>query len=284
MLVKCGGRVEGTSSPSLIADRLVVPGIEAGWLSHAGRVRKQNEDAAAVVALPVDRGVFVVISDGMGGHAGGEIASRLVCDRLLQSVEALGANQSPRERYETLCSAIREADGAVRTVAADQLHLSGMGATVVAAAVTPRSVLHAYVGDSRLYLFRDGGRVYRTQDQTVVEVLRQLGQVREADMGTHSQRNQLLACLGGSSAHSRCEVAPPWLDDAAQQEAALALEPDDTLVFCSDGLSGQVSEAMIAQILSASKQSAPQMATRLVEAALAAGGADNITVGVVKIT
>ncbi len=284
MLVKCGGRVEGTSSPSLIADRLVVPGIEAGWLSHAGRVRNQNEDAAAVVALPVDRGVFVVISDGMGGHAGGEIASRLVCDRLLQSVEALGANQSPRERYETLCSAIREADGAVRTVAADQLHLSGMGATVVAAAVTPRSVLHAYVGDSRLYLFRDGGRVYRTQDQTVVEVLRQLGQVREADMGTHSQRNQLLACLGGSSAHSRCEVAPPWLDDAAQQEAALALEPDDTLVFCSDGLSGQVSEAMIAQILSASKQSAPQMATRLVEAALAAGGADNITVGVVKIT
>ncbi len=284
MLVKCGGRVEGTSSPSLIADRLVVPGIEAGWLSHAGRVRKQNEDAAAVVALPVDRGVFVVISDGMGGHAGGEIASRLVCDRLLQSVEALGANQSPRERYETLCSAIREADGAVRTVAADQLHLSGMGATVVAAAVTPRSVLHAYVGDSRLYLFRGGGRVYRTQDQTVVEVLRQLGQVREADMGTHPQRNQLLACLGGSSAHSRCEVAPPWLDDAAQQEAALALEPDDTLVFCSDGLSGQVSEAMIAQILSASKQSAPQMATRLVEAALAAGGADNITVGVVKIT
>ncbi len=284
MLVKCGGRVEGTSSPSLIADRLVVPGIEAGWLSHAGRVRKQNEDAAAVVALPVDRGVFVVISDGMGGHAGGEIASRLVCDRLLQSVEALGANQSPRERYETLCSAIREADGAVRTVAADQLHLSGMGATVVAAAVTPRSVLHAYVGDSRLYLFRDGGRVYRTQDQTVVEVLRQLGQVPEADMGTHPQRNQLLACLGGSSAHSRCEVAPPWLDDAAQQEAALALEPDDTLVFCSDGLSGQVSEAMIAQILSASKQSAPQMATRLVEAALAAGGADNITVGVVKIT
>ncbi len=284
MLVECGGRVEGTSSPSLIADRLVVPGIEAGWLSHAGRVRKQNEDAAAVVALPVDRGVFVVISDGMGGHAGGEIASRLVCDRLLQSVEALGANQSPRERYETLCSAIREADGAVRTVAADQLHLSGMGATVVAAAVTPRSVLHAYVGDSRLYLFRDGGRVYRTQDQTVVEVLRQLGQVPEADMGTHPQRNQLLACLGGSSAHSRCEVAPPWLDDAAQQEAALALEPDDTLVFCSDGLSGQVSEAMIAQILSASKQSAPQMATRLVEAALAAGGADNITVGVVKIT
>ncbi len=284
MLVECGGRVEGTSSPSLIADRLVVPGIEAGWLSHAGRVRKQNEDAAAVVALPVDRGVFVVISDGMGGHAGGEIASRLVCDRLLQSVEALGANQSPRERYETLCSAIREADGAVRTVAADQLHLSGMGATVVAAAVTPRSVLHAYVGDSRLYLFRGGGRVYRTQDQTVVEVLRQLGQVPEADMGTHPQRNQLLACLGGSSAHSRCEVAPPWLDDAAQQEAALALEPDDTLVFCSDGLSGQVSEAMIAQILSASKQSAPQMATRLVEAALAAGGADNITVGVVKIT
>lgn len=276
--------MERTSSPPLIADRLVVPGLEAGWLSHPGRVRKQNEDAVGAAALPLDQGVFIVISDGMGGHAGGEVASRLVCDRLLQSVEALTVNQSAHERYETLCSAIREADHAVRAVAADHLQLSGMGATVVAAAVTPRSVLHAYVGDSRLYLFRDGGRVYRTQDQTVVEVLRQLGQVREADMGTHSQRNQLLACLGGSSAHSRCEVAPPWLDDAAQQEAALALEPDDTLVFCSDGLSGQVSEAMIAQILSASKQSAPQMATRLVEAALAAGGADNITVGVVKIT
>lgn len=276
--------MERTLSPSLAADRLGVPGLEAGWLSHTGRVRKQNEDAIGVAGLPGQHGVFVVISDGMGGHAGGEIASRLVCDRLLRSVEALSLGQSPRERYETLCSAIREADRAVRTAAADQLHLSGMGATVLAAAVTPRGVVHAHVGDSRLYVFRGGRRLYRTQDQTVVEVLRQLGQLLEVDMGAHPQRNQLLACLGGSAAQSRCEVAPPWIDDVPQQEAALALEPDDTLIFCSDGLSGQVSEGTLAQILSARECSAPQMAARLVEAALAAGGADNITVGVVRVS
>ncbi len=276
--------MERTSSPPLIADRLVVPGLEAGWLSHPGRVRKQNEDAVGAAALPLDQGVFIVISDGMGGHAGGEIASRLVCDRLLQSVDALTTNQSAHERYETLCSAIREADRAVRAVAADHLQLSGMGATVVAAAVTPRSVLHAHVGDSRLYVFRRGSRVYRTQDQTVVEVLRQQGHVPEADMGVHPQRNQLLACLGGSATQSRCEVAPPWLEGTSQQEAALALKPNDTLLFCSDGLSGQVTEMMITEILSTDGQSAPQMAARLVKAALEAGGADNITVGVVKIT
>lgn len=276
--------MERTSSPSLEADRLVVPGLEAGWLSHLGRVRKQNEDAIGVAGLPGRHGVFVVISDGMGGHAGGEIASRLVCSRLLGSVEALSSGQSPRERYETLCSAIREADRAVRTAAADQLHLSGMGATVLAAAVTPRGVVHAHVGDSRLYVFRGGSRIYRTQDQTVVEVLRQLGHLPEADMGAHPQRNRLLACLGGAAAQSRCEVAPPWLADAPQQEAALALEPDDTLVFCSDGLSSQLPEGSLARILSAREWSAPQTAARLVEAALAAGGADNITVGVVRIT
>lgn len=271
-------------TPSLVADHLVVPGLEVGWLSHLGRVRTQNEDAIGVAVLPGRHGVFVVVSDGMGGHAGGEIASRLVCDRLLRSVEALSADQSPRERYETLCSAIHEADRAVRAAAAEQLHLSDMGATVLAAAVTPRGVVHAHVGDSRLYLFRRESRVYRTQDQSVAEVLRQLGQLGEADIGTRAQRNHLLACLGGSIAQSRCEVAPPWREDGPQQEAALVLEPDDTLVICSDGLSGLVPEEIIAQVLSASEHSVPQMAARLGEAALAAGGTDNITVAVVTVT
>lgn len=267
-----------------MADRLAVPGLEAGWLSHVGRVRKQNEDAIGVAGLPGRHGMFIVLSDGLGGHAGGEIASRLVCDRLLRSVEALSPDQSPRERYETLCSAIREADRAVRMAAGDQLHLCGMGATVLAAAVNPRGVVHAHVGDSRLYVFRGGSRAYRTQDQTVVEVLRQLGRLSEADPGAHPQQNQLLACLGGSAVQSRCEVAPRWVDDAPRQEAALALEPGDTLVFCSDGLSSQVPEGTIAGIVSARELSSPQMAARLVEAALAAGGADNITAGVVRIT
>lgn len=268
-------------SPSLVADRLVVPGLDAGWVSHRGRVRKRNEDAIGVAGLSGRQGVLVVISDGMGGHAGGETASRLVCERVLRSVGAVSAGPSPQARYEALCSAIREADGAVRAAAAEQLHLSGMGATVLAAAVTPRRVVHAHVGDSRLYLFRRGSRWYRTQDQTVVEVLRQLGHLEEAAMKTHPQRNQLLACLGGSG--SRCEVAPPWVDETPEQEAALELEPDDTLVFCSDGLNAQVSEDMIAQVLSASERSAPRMAARLVEAALESGGEDNITVGVVTV-
>lgn len=276
--------MKGASSPPLNTERLVVPGIEAGWLSHGGRVRKQNEDAIGVASLPEGHGVFAVISDGMGGHAGGEVASRLVCDRLLRSAEALVANRSARECYDTLCSAIRDADEAVRAAAADQLHLSAMGATVLAAAVTPRRVVHAHVGDSRLYVFRGASRVYRTQDQTLVEVMRQAGQLSEEDMTTHPRRNQLLACLGGSAAQSRCEVAPPWLEDAPRQEAALTLEPDDTLVLCSDGLSGQVPDGMLARILSAEGQSAPVLAARLVEAALAAGGADNVTVAVVRIT
>lgn len=270
--------------PALAAERMAVPGLEAGWLSHPGLVRTQNEDAIGVAGLPGRPGMCVVVSDGMGGHAGGEIASRLVRDRLLRSVEGLSAERSPRERYETLCAAIREADRDLRGAASDRLGLSGMGATVLAAAVHAREIVHAHVGDSRLYVFRNGRRLYRTQDQTVVEVLRQLGRLQEGDLLGHPQRNQLLACLGGSATQSRCEVAPPWRDQAARQEAALVLEPNDALVLCSDGLSGQVPEEVLAGIVSAGEQSAPQMAARLVEAALAAGGADNITVAVVKVT
>ena len=87
-------------------DRVTLPGLEVAWATHTGRVRQHNEDAIGVVPLLKDGGVFVAISDGMGGQAGGEVASKIARDRLLQSVEALSPECSLRQQYAVLRDAL----------------------------------------------------------------------------------------------------------------------------------------------------------------------------------
>ncbi len=265
-------------------DRVTLPGLEVAWATHTGRVRQHNEDAIGVVPLLKDGGVFVAISDGMGGQAGGEVASKIARDRLLQSVEALSPECSLRQQYAVLRDALLDADRLVRASAAADLSLTGMGATALAAAVTPSRAVHLYTGDSRLYHFRGKNRLFRTQDHSVVEVLHQLGQLEESAMQSHPQRNLLLSYVGGGGRQGGCDLSPKWKEDATRQEFELELEPGDALLLCTDGLHGLVPESTLADAVSQlADRSVSDIVTLLTETALSAGGTDNVTLAVVRV-
>ncbi len=266
-------------------DTLTLPGLEVAWVTHTGLVRAKNEDAIGVAPLAGKSGVMVVVSDGMGGQAGGEVASRIVRDRLMQSVAYVSPDRPLLARFEALRQALDEANRLVRAKADAQLDLSGMGATALAVVVTPRTALHLHIGDSRLYHFRDGQRLYRTQDHSVVEVLRQVGHIGEADMQSHPSRNRLLAFLGGGESAISVEAAPKWREGQGGQEAELTLATGDVLLICTDGLNAVIGEDTLAGLMSRpSARSARDVADQLVRAALGAGGADNVTVAVVRVT
>ncbi len=263
---------------------LAVPGLEVAWVTDTGRVRERNEDSIGVAPLRDNSGLFVVVSDGMGGQAAGDVASQIVRDRLLQSAEVLSPRHPLGQWYGAIREALLDADRLVREATGVNLHLHGMGATAVVAAVTPTAALHLYVGDSRLYHFRAGKRLYRTQDHSVIEVLRRVGQIQESEMQSHPQRNVLLSFVGGGDRKARFEIAPQWNDGVPRQEAALGLAPGDTLVLCTDGLNSLVGEELLATMLSDAGQCpAAEVATRLTDAALGAGGTDNVTVAVVRV-
>ncbi len=263
---------------------LTVPGLEVAWVTDTGGVRERNEDSIGVAPLRDNSGLFVVLSDGMGGQAAGEVASQIVRDRLLRSVEVLSPRHPMGQWYGAIRDALADADRLVREATGDDLHLHGMGATAVVAAVTPTAALHLYVGDSRLYHFRAGKRLYRTQDHSVVEVLRRVGQIQESDMQSHPQRNVLLSFVGGGGQKAQFEIGPKWHDGVPQQEAELVLALGDTLILCTDGLNGLVGEESLATMLSdAGQRPAAEVATRLMDAALGAGGTDNVTVAVVRV-
>ncbi len=266
-------------------ESLTLPGLEVAWVTHTGLVRAKNEDAIGVAPLAGKSGVLVVVSDGMGGQAGGEVASRIARDRLIQSAGSVSPDRPLLARFQALRQALDEANRLVRARADAQLELSGMGATALAAVVTPRSALHLHVGDSRLYHFRHGQRLYRTQDHSVVEVLRQVGQIGEAEMQDHPSRNRLLAFLGGGDSAVSVEATPGWREGTEGQEAELTLATGDVVLICTDGLNAVIGEDRLAEMMSRTNaRSARDVTDQLVRAALGAGGADNVTVAVVRVT
>ncbi|RME01553.1 MAG: serine/threonine-protein phosphatase, partial [Deltaproteobacteria bacterium] len=232
-----------------MADRLTVANLDVAWMTDVGSVRENNEDAVEVTKLPEDSGVLIVVSDGMGGHAAGEVASRIVCDRMIEAAGELTPDRPRSERFAALLAALYDADHKVRAEAQKDPSRAGMGATVVAAAVTPKSALHLHTGDSRLYQFRGGKRIYRTQDHSLVEVLHQTGQITEAEMEEHPVRHLLFSSIGGGNDTIPVEVSPKWEEDAQEQEAELSLEPGDLLLLCSDGLNGVLGEDRLAELI-----------------------------------
>jgi protein phosphatase len=214
-----------------------------------------NQDALGM--LPA-RGLAVV-ADGMGGHAAGEVASRIARDRIVHEIE----------RGSGLVSAIRAANAAVREAALDVPSQRGMGTTVVAAQIDePRSAATvAWVGDSRAYLWRAGELRRVTRDHSLVQRLIDRGEITPAEAERHPERNVLVRCLGFET---------PEVD-----AVALSLERDDLLLLCTDGVTGELSDARVAAILAAT--GSPQAAAdALIDAVVAKQGADDATVIVVR--
>ena len=234
--------------------------LRSGSASDVGRVRAVNED------LALDELTLFAVADGMGGHAGGEIAARTAIDTL----QAEFARQPSAEGLE---SAVHEANRAVWERGHADEALRGMGTTLIAAALVATAdgdrLVLANVGDSRAYRLHGDELVQLTTDHSVAEELVARGELSEEEAAVHPHRHILTRALGVASevAVDVWEVLP---------------EAGDRFLLCSDGLTNEVAADQIAEVLSSSPD--PQEAAEsLVAMANRAGGNDNITVVVLDV-
>jgi len=227
--------------------------LDAFALSDQGCIRTNNEDYCAVRP---DLGLYVV-ADGMGGAKAGEEASRLAVDTMVEWIEA-----SPRRDSQVLLQAVEEAHRRVMAASRSDASLQGMGTTLLAALEIGEELSIVSVGDSRAYLFDGAVLQAITQDQTWInEVGRSLG-LDEESLRNHPMRHVLTMAIGATS--------PLTINYYAIRLAAQGM-----LLMCTDGLHGVVPENAVEQILQ--EGTLETQCRRLIEAARAAGGPDNIT-------
>lgn len=234
--------------------------LRSGSASDVGRVRAINEDRA------LESLSLYAVADGMGGHAGGEVAART-------AIDALQAAFASSPSGEGLVEAVRRANGAVWQRSLADPDLRGMGTTLIAAALVPgedgdRLVL-TNVGDSRAYRYNSGKLEQLTVDHSVAEELLARGELTEEEAAIHPHRHILTRALG---------IAP----DVDVDVWEISPTEGDRFLLCSDGLSNEVSGERMAAALSSSRD--PQeIAEELVVLANEHGGSDNITAVVVDV-
>jgi protein phosphatase len=247
------------------------PGIELAGLSDVGCQRKNNEDRYSYWEPVSDeefrrKGRLAIVADGMGGYEGGQEASGIAVETV-EEVYAGTLNDDPRS---LLNAGFRAAHQRIQEQASKNLVLHGMGTTCTAIALLGNTLHFAHVGDSRLYLVRDGSISALTRDHSYVNRLVEDGLLSAEEAESHPQRHILTAALG-----SGAEVFPEMSPEP------MSLEKDDVLVLCTDGLWGAVAES---ELKSAVARPPLQACKDLVALAKQRGGPDNITVQVLKLS
>jgi PPM family protein phosphatase len=230
-------------------------------LSHVGKIRANNQDSGYA-----GRNLFVV-ADGMGGHAGGDVASAIALNRIK---EADIPYASAEEAQFSMQSALIAANALLAETVFEHPELTGMGTTVSAIARVGDQVALAHIGDSRIYLLREGTLTQVSIDHTFVQRLVDTGRITEEEALVHPRRSVLMRVLGDVDSHPEIDT---WILDT---------KPGDRWLLCSDGLSGVVKADELATLI-ASKDSPKAVAERLVKASLDAGAPDNVTVVIVDI-
>ncbi len=223
-----------------------------GEATHKGRVRDLNEDS--YVADP-QLGLWIV-ADGMGGHESGEVASRIAADFIHEQLSH-GAG---------LQEAAARAHDVVTLAAQEGLGQPGMGSTLVALQLRDARYEVVWVGDSRAYLWQDGGLRQLTRDHSFVQKMLDEGQISSAEAVNHPYRNVITQALGVAD-----------LDRVEVGAVSGTLCQGEVVLLCSDGLTGEVSEEEIGTVLHGA-DNLQVAAQALVDSALEHGGSDNITV------
>jgi PPM family protein phosphatase len=271
-------------------------GIEVSSQTDIGCVRNNNEDSFGYWESEDDKvflrkGRIAVVADGMGGYEGGQEASRLAVETLLAAyrdfpgddpqqalIEALQSAHEQIRRYSfahpelrgmgTTCTAAAIVSGGLREGAARDTH--GRSNGTGNAADSYYELYFVHVGDTRLYLIRDGQITRVTRDHSYVERLVEAGMISPQEAEHHPQRNILTAALGTNP--------DLVIDSPAQPEP---LRPEDVLLICSDGLWGQVRDAELLRAVQ--NKSAEKAGRELIELARERGGPDNITVEILRL-
>jgi protein phosphatase len=250
--------------------------VRSWGMTDVGMKRRLNED---VFLIDSEAGVYLV-ADGMGGHAAGEVASRLAADEIDRVFSSRGLEPSETwpDHWDTdlsiaanlLVDSIQEAHRHVTDAVSKSEDLKGMGTTVVAAAREPDSnlLVICHVGDSRAYLLREGVLKVLTNDHSWVHEQITAGLLTEESARAHPLKNVVTQALGGSSV--------PHAD-----VLELELLEGDVVILCSDGLNSMLTDAEIEGVLNRSG-SLEEMANELIVAANENGGNDNVTVVLLK--
>ena len=268
--------------------------VDLGAMSDPGKVRTANEDhylvavfersmRALLTSLPegdipyryADVAYGMLVADGMGGAAGGEVASRMAISALIEL-----ALQTPdwimpldeklaKEVSLRLSRRITQVDAALIEKARTDPSLEGMGTTMTIACSLGAKLLLAHVGDSRAYLFRKGQLHRLTSDHTVAQGLANMGAIGAEAVQSHPMRHLLTHVVGSKGGTALADLSIVQLCDG------------DEVMLCTDGLTEMVHDAAIAQALAADRPAADECRA-LVDLALDAGGRDNITVVIAR--
>jgi len=265
--------------------------VEVVGRTEVGQVREHNEDSYLIISLDSgtrdaallrrhdlgERGTLLVVCDGMGGAAAGEVASNMAVESLAQTMRESGVPEPPVGRTDDaptslgrkLRNAARDANAQIFREARQNLARSGMGTTMTAVLLSGTDAYIAQVGDSRAYVWRDGSFTQVTRDQSLVNQLLESGHITPDQAKFFEHSNVILQALGVQ-------------EDVEVQLSRVALRRGDKLLVCSDGLVGVVTDEEIGAVLGA-VDDLEDAARMLCELANGAGGPDNITVIVAKV-
>ncbi len=235
--------------------------MKAGFRTDRGRVREINEDA---VLVDLSFGLFIA-ADGMGGHAGGEIASGIAVETISQSVkDSIRVECTTEEVYQILMDALTQAHETIVEQTDRDNALKGMGTTIVLALQHPSGLYVAHVGDSRAYLIKDRAVKQLTKDHTVVAQIMESGVVSRKEAKKHRLRHVLSQALGST----------PSLMPGIQ---VLELKSEEYVLLCTDGLTDLVEDSELRAIVLHCKGEPQRACEDLIELANERGGRDNIT-------
>lgn len=253
--------------------------LNVAALSHAGMVGKNNEDRYAVSSYTSDENkpvVFAVVSDGIGGHRAGEVAAELAVNYIVEKIS--GSNG--RQPLEIMEDAIHSASQAIASRSASKADQHGMGATCACVWIEERKLYTAYVGDSRIYLVRDG-KIHRlTVDHTWVQEAIEKGIILPEQARDHPNVHVIRRHLGSvelPQVDFRLRLDNEDDPEKARKNQGAQLLTGDILLLCSDGLTDMVWDDEILRVIT-TRNSLKSAAEDLVAQANERGGHDNITV------
>jgi serine/threonine protein phosphatase PrpC len=241
--------------------------LEMAGSTDKGLVRERNEDA---IKLIPEQGL-AILSDGMGGHLAGDVASRMAIDIIAEKIGNDGFKPGepfPLDVRNLLKSSLSAANSSIRAVARSRPECHGMGATVVVCIVSDQ-VLISHLGDSRGYLFADDRLTQLTEDHTLAQQYLNSGMINEKEARSWSGRNLLVKGLG-IEAHVDPDISINELNQGM------------ICLLCSDGLTDVVSDSAIAQCLRTATDDLDLTARLLIDKAIDNGGPDNISVILIR--
>lgn len=253
-----------------------------------GKTRDHNEDTFLVADLTErtaslqpdvrdhelgERGSLLMVADGMGGAAAGEVASAMATDTIFKHLLETWCDDdesTPQQFAFRIREAVEHANSNINQYAREHPDLRGMGTTTTAVGILDDHLYLSQVGDSRAYLVRNGEAIQLTKDQSLMQRLVDAGELTEEEAEKSERRNIILQALGPEA---KVKV------DLTHQE----LRQGDAIVLCSDGLSGQVKREEIAEKVSQKARSLVDICTELIDLANERGGPDNITVLIARV-